>query len=106
MYEKQEINGLYSKEPDLKETSTGADCVVGIHGMSGMGKTTLAKSLCYYLRKEFMQKVCFLDLKRQSLLESLKKVLTDLNIISKQSIERIGEDVAQVHLKCVLCIQL
>lgn len=72
---------------------------MGIHGTSGMGKTTLAKSLCHYCHHEFAGRVCHLELKSMVLLDLQKKVLQDLSLQQdKRTLDGIV-DAVQVRSK-------
>jgi ABC-type glutathione transport system ATPase component len=52
--------------------------VVGIHGMGGVGKTTISKALCNQMVGDFVGKACHIEFGGSSLLNLRKKVLQDL----------------------------
>lgn len=64
--------------------------VVGLYGMGGIGKTTIAKVLCNQKFGEFAGKVCLVELgPNKERVESLKTVLRELteaneNILSNE----------------------
>jgi len=70
--------------------------------MSGIGKTTLAKSLCNHCHSEFAGRVCHLELKSMDLLDLQKKVLRELSLQQdKRTLDGIV-DAVQVHNKLAL----
>lgn len=93
------MNRLFSRSDLTKKTGAR---VLGIHGVSGTGKTTLAKRLCDYYSHEFAGRVCHLELKSMFLLDLLKKVLQELSLQQdKRALDGI-EDAVQVHNKLAI----
>ena len=46
-------------QPDPKTSAS----VLGLYGMGGLGKTTISKSLCNHFNREFLGRVCYIEIK-------------------------------------------
>ena len=52
---------------------------LGLYGVAGVGKTTMSKALCDCFRRDYLERVCYLDLGSASkVLERLKQVMKTL----------------------------
>ena len=66
--------------------------MIGLHGMGGMGKTEICKIMCNELDGEFNGKVCHVELRQESEVKLVKKVLTTLTNTSVELVEEVGKD--------------
>ncbi|KAG0601427.1 hypothetical protein M758_11G109900 [Ceratodon purpureus] len=74
--------------------------VVGVYGVGGVGKTTLCKSLCNHLFREYEGKVCHVELKEGgNKLELLRQVLRRLTYTSEKVLQGFSEDECYSLLK-------
>jgi GTPase SAR1 family protein len=51
---------------------------VGVHGMGGMGKSTITRAICNEMYGDFIGKVCHVELGKNNIEEVQRKVLQDL----------------------------
>jgi thymidylate kinase len=52
---------------------------LGLYGVAGVGKTTMSKALCGCFRRDYLERVCYLDLGGASqVLERLKQMMKTL----------------------------
>jgi len=72
-------------------------CVVGLHGMGGIGKTSICKALCNEFFTDFNGRVCHAELERGSEEELLRRVLKALTNTSHDRLDKFGE--GQVRLR-------
>ncbi|KAG0601931.1 hypothetical protein M758_11G148700 [Ceratodon purpureus] len=69
---------------------------VGLYGIGGIGKTTACKILCNYLREDFRDKVCYVDMGNK-FLEVLHTMLKKLTNIKHEFLTYdIGECIARL----------
>jgi Ni2+-binding GTPase involved in maturation of urease and hydrogenase len=66
--------------------------VVGLYGMSGIGKTSICKALCNEFVTRFHGRVCHAELERRSKEELLREVLRRLSDTSHEVLKWWNED--------------
>lgn len=70
--------------------------VIGLHGIGGIGKTTICKAMCNEMSKEFHGKVCHIELKSSSEpVQLLREVLKRLTDIRPEMLDGLNTD--EVH---------
>ena len=67
--------------------------IVGVHGVGGIGKTTLCKMLCNEMSRKYEGRTCHVELESKgwSLMEVLHKVLTELTSFSVEGLGQLNE---------------
>ncbi|KAG0561405.1 hypothetical protein KC19_9G062400 [Ceratodon purpureus] len=73
--------------------------VLGLHGMGGIGKTSICKALCNNFFTKFHGKVCHAELERGSKEGLLREVLKSLTITSRERLNEFNEDQLQNALR-------
>jgi GTPase SAR1 family protein len=76
---------------------------VGLHGMGGVGKTTISKALCNQMFGDFCGKVCHIELGGNDM-KSRKKVLRELTGASSEILNN-DKDKVRFSDKLVVYIQ-
>ncbi|KAG0580357.1 hypothetical protein KC19_4G167800 [Ceratodon purpureus] len=66
--------------------------VIGLHGMAGIGKSTMCKVFCDELTKDFLGKVCYAEMKTRSQVEVLRHVLWSLTNLSDKLLSKVNID--------------
>lgn len=68
--------------------------VIGLHGIGGIGKTTICKAMCNEMSKEFNGKVCHIELKssKEEALLLLREVLKRLTKLHHDIVDRYNFD--------------
>jgi len=79
----------------VEDSIVGAK-VLGIYGMAGLGKSMLAKALHDYFYREFLGKVCYVDMRNGSRARRQKWMLKMLCGFEKDVVANIGGDVEKV----------
>lgn len=65
---------------------------LGLYGMAGVGKTTMSKALCDCFRRDYLERVCYLDLGGASqVLERLKQVMKTLCRFEDNFLSRLND---------------
>lgn len=75
-----------------KKNDINGICVVGLYGMSGIGKTSICKVLCNEFFAEFHGRVCHAELQRTSEEQLLQEVLTSLTNTSTELLYKLDAD--------------
>lgn len=79
-------------------SSNSRVCVVGIHGVGGVGKTTICKVLCNEFSSRYHDKVSHVEFGRGSEMKLLQKALKRLTTISHEILDEL-DDVGEVILE-------
>ena len=65
---------------------------LGLYGMAGVGKTTMSKALCDCFRRDYLERVCYLDLGGASqVLERLKQMMKTLCRFEDNFLSRLND---------------
>ena len=76
--------------------------MVGLHGMGGVGKTTLTRALCNQMYGEFSGKVCHVELGGMNFKEQMKTVLKELTGVNPAILEvdhdKVSSNYEMVHI--------
>lgn len=86
-------------------TKFGGPLLLGLYGAGGIGKTTISKALCDHFRRDYLGKVCHVELGGNSTtLERQKKVLENLCNFDHDVLHKIKdiEEVIQVYFNMQL----
>lgn len=80
----------------IEKSPSNGVCIVGIHGVGGIGKTTLCKDLCDYMYKEFVGKVCHVELgslaKSELKIGMLEQLHTSLENLKKPTDAKVRHE--------------
>ncbi|KAG0627870.1 hypothetical protein M758_2G234400 [Ceratodon purpureus] len=82
----------------LKDNIHG-NCVMGLYGMGGIGKTSICKSLCNKYYTKFHGKVCHAELERGSKEGLFREVLKSLTNTSRERLNEFNADQLQNALR-------
>lgn len=69
-----------------KKLEEGTTAAVGVHGMSGMGKTMLCKALCNNFKQRFYGRVCYVDFGSGDTIGIKKEILRRLTDLKSEFI--------------------
>lgn len=66
--------------------------VMGLHGIGGMGKTSICKAMCNELLQKFKGKVCHIEIKSASEVELLPEALKRLTSTWPELLDKLNID--------------
>ena len=80
-------------QPDIRTCAQ----VLGLYGIAGLGKTTMSRSLCNHFIKDFLGRVCYIEIKEGSklALERQRMVMRKLLRLDESILQRVS-DVSEV----------